>query len=447
MPTNCDLYLLIIFCVVLFGLNLINFKTNSSLFNISSDSSMKLFYGFSGDDDLEYKQPKNITTITNKTKSPIPSSPPPQINNKPKQIPVIHNQKTLPTKPPVIIKTKQKVVPKKINLLSSNHDHHNQSKNTSYKGAVNILYTDKSIPYPKETFTKLTIPFGIVYLQWSKKRYLKGRLIELMRSVSSLRQNASGGKQVPILLFTSPNLWKDIQMNSLWTQDCFNLVLNVNSIFSSSIIYHHFHLKPKIMLHSPFQISLFLDSDTAWCKGDLDLLGNIGKEVDFAAVITPYYGRNPLVIGIPKSFPSLNSGFFLVNTQRQFGRQLLQDWEASYSKNFKIMHKNQPSLRHALWDNYNRSLGKPNSFKIFYLSSNWNCRGRRSCVASPSCFVLHTHGIKNMWGEARKARKRGPIIERMSWDVLNDKWGTWPSMFKKQAVIPRNLSVLPQGYD
>jgi len=317
---------------------------------------------------------------------------------------------------------------------------------------THVLYTDNSIPYASSSTSQhhqFEIPFGIVYLQWMRGKLVRVRhIMELMVSVTSLRENVAAGKQTPIVLFTSASIWKGILKHPDWTAaESFNLVLNVNDIFAnSSHIYSHYHLKPKIMLHSPFQTSVFLDADTAWCKGNLDVLRSIGKQVDFAAVISPMEGPS-IPRGIPRDFPGFNSGLFLMRTQRESVRNLLQRWETTYVKFWPQTHNDQLSLRRVLWDNCSRFPAKTfaGRLKIFYLPPGWNCRHKKFCRSSPSCFVLHVHGIKRMW--ANRKHKQ-PIIERIPWDALNDKWGTWPSIYAKQAQIPRNLSaLLPHGYN
>ena len=329
---------------------------------------------------------------------------------------------------------------------------------------THILYTDRSIAYasssePGESGIsthQFEIPFGLVYLQWMPRtgHVWVRPIMELMGSVTSLRKNVVGGAQVPIVLFTSAAIWKGILKHPLWTAGhCFNLVLNVNAIFAgsgTSRIYSHFHLKPKIMLHSPFRTSLFLDSDTAWCKGNLAVLRSLGKQVDFAAVISPMEGPS-IPRGIPRDFPGFNSGVFLFRTQRASVRTLLRRWETTYVKFWGKTHNDQLSLRRVLWDNVNSSsssrLPKRLRLKIFYLPPRWNCRYKKFCVSSPSCFVLHIHGIKRMWA---KRNYKQPIVERIPWEALNDKWGSWPSVYSKQAQahISRNLSVLlPHGYN
>ncbi len=323
---------------------------------------------------------------------------------------------------------------------------------------TNILYTDQSIVYGgggASELQQVKIPFGIIYLQWIRNNHGSsggGFINELMMGITSLRKNAIGGTQVPVILFTSAGIWQGIQKHRLWGPACcFNLVLNVDGIFAGGAgnrIYSHYHLKPKIMLHSPFQRSLFLDADTAWCKGNLTVLRSLGKQVDFAAVITPIESSSIPTASIPRDFPGFNTGFFLMHTHTEAVRNILRDWDSAYIKNWKITRNDQPSLRRVLWDNLNRFSAEPRfRLKIFYLPPTWNCRVRNSCLASPSCFMLHTHVITDIWA---KQKHKKYITERIASAALNHKWGSWfqeSSSFNAAAAAaaaekPRNLSAV-----
>ena len=105
--------------------------------------------------------------------------------------------------------------------------------------------------------------------------------------------------------------------------------------------------KMRAMASSPYEETLFLDSDTLICQPFEDIFLPLAR-YDIAIAHEVY--RNEYKFEVyPESFPALNTGVVAYrNTEKV--RELFRAWEESYMTNFRYKpHFDPPAFRHTLF--------------------------------------------------------------------------------------------------
>jgi alpha-N-acetylglucosamine transferase len=134
------------------------------------------------------------------------------------------------------------------------------------------------------------------------------------------------------------------------------------------------------MASSPYEQTLFLDSDTYMCQSCEDVFWPL-ERYDLAVVHEVY--RNEYAFEhFPTSFPSLNTGVVALNNTPEV-REFLQQWEDSYINHFsKLYPADQPAFRHCLFHS---------SLKFYILPPEYNFRTNYPVVLGgfSSVKILH----------------------------------------------------------
>jgi hypothetical protein len=149
----------------------------------------------------------------------------------------------------------------------------------------------------------------------------------------------------------------------------------------------------RMFVDSPFERTLYLDSDT-FIAGDLqDAFGLLGR-FDFCAVHAPQHIPPFRVDGAPASFPQYNGGVVFLRrnstTDRfltRWGELYRQDMEAGSAKLYpggkvqrRFVHC-QPALRQALYET--------DTLRIATLPPEYNCRLARPAALMEPARILH----------------------------------------------------------
>lgn len=99
------------------------------------------------------------------------------------------------------------------------------------------------------------------------------------------------------------------------------------------------------LLGSPFQKTLFLDTDTYVCDSVYEVFDLLEK-YDFLLTHTPFRDPNPIE-GIPAVFTELNTGVIGIR-KNEITRGCLENWVKIYSE---LGHRaDQPSFRKMIWE-------------------------------------------------------------------------------------------------
>lgn len=171
---------------------------------------------------------------------------------------------------------------------------------------------------------------------------------ECFRALKSL---ASLSAQIPVVVFSD-----DI--------DSFSSISN-SEISIKKLDKPSFGFKDKIfgLLQSPFEQTLFLDTDTILLKNPFSLFSLL-ERFDLA-ICAETYIPHPAE-GVPDSFPEFNTGVLVLKTGSPEVKKFLGEWYEIYSQNCNRANSpkhDQPSFRESLYKS-------PLNFCT--LSSDWN---------------------------------------------------------------------------
>jgi len=167
-----------------------------------------------------------------------------------------------------------------------------------------------------------------------------------------------------------PELLSAIYCNETVSESLFDLHFEVDRDMSVK------QLKPQVLCRSPFEKTLFLDTDTYIADSVWEIFDML-ERFDLAAAVTPYWWVNlgqprgeTFDHGIPISFPKLNSGVIAYRKTPDTER-LFADWEDLHVK--WGGGQDQPSFRATIYGSnirfavlppaYNFRLPWPNGIK------------------------------------------------------------------------------------
>jgi hypothetical protein len=180
---------------------------------------------------------------------------------------------------------------------------------------------------------------GIIYVATGAKY-----LAETLQSLESVRRFMPG---VPVTLFTDQSPPAGL----------FDQVIPVEGGGMGR------PAKIRSMAASPYQVTLFLDSDTIMCQPCLDIFWPLEKGYDLAVAHEVY--RNEYAFEeFPDSFPALNTGV-LAWRKSERTTAFFATWERSYFEVFR--HKrpaDQPAFRHTLFHSDLRHYILPSEFNF-----------------------------------------------------------------------------------
>ena len=169
-----------------------------------------------------------------------------------------------------------------------------------------------------------------------------------------------------------------------------------------------FRAKIVALLESPFERTIFLDSDTR-VVGELSSLFELLERFDIAAAHAP--NRVTFALHeVPKSFPELNTGVIACRRGEATGT-FLERWLTEYDRlsPHRPLSMDQPSFRRALYGS---------EIRLATLPSEFNMRFEMAGYHNDMVRVLHGRGDDKMYDRvagAMNARAGGPG----DWQVIS----------------------------
>jgi hypothetical protein len=158
--------------------------------------------------------------------------------------------------------------------------------------------------------------------------------------------------------------------------------------------------KTRYLRDLPFERTLFLDADT-YVGGGLEHVFALLGRFDVAAAQAP--NRSPVDVGLPVTFPELNTGVLALRRNRRT-RRLLERWHELHLREAgEPFARDQPSFRRAVWES---------EASLAVLPPEFNCRFEMAGVYNLPIAVLH--GFASEEGYARvletmNSRVDGPV--------------------------------------
>lgn len=158
---------------------------------------------------------------------------------------------------------------------------------------------------------------------------------------------------------------------------------------------------------SPYRETLFLDTDTYIC-GDLFELFPLLQSFDFAAAHAPsrlYYEHGPYPSDLPESFPEMNTGVLLYQSDAPNVQGFLKQWLDCYRKMRRIdgVDRDQISFREVLFGS---------ELRVATLPSEYNCRFNFPVYLDGPAKILHgRHPTLNEKEIERIINRNGEVHE------------------------------------
>jgi hypothetical protein len=127
------------------------------------------------------------------------------------------------------------------------------------------------------------------------------------------------------------------------------------------------------LAQTPFEETLFLDTDTYLCEPVSELFELLGR-CDIAMAHAPM--RHTATVPVPPSFPECNSGV-IVYRRNEKTKQLSEAWEKAYAKQLAATGQpdDQPALREALWHSEARLAVLPPEYNFRFVLPAFAGRG------------------------------------------------------------------------
>jgi len=159
-------------------------------------------------------------------------------------------------------------------------------------------------------------------------------------------------------------------------------------------------VKPKYMDASPFELTLFLDSDAMVVHPDALLPFKIIEPdiYDLAWCHAPKRGFNHMR-GIVNCVASWNSGVMFFDMRSQRTKDILVAYRKRYAPNKNDTRmSDQAILSQLVWKH---------NFPSYTLCPEWNCRGHISgCIEGPKVRIVHNRRA------VRQFKQRGEVVVR-----------------------------------
>ncbi len=209
------------------------------------------------------------------------------------------------------------------------------------------------------------LTMGVLYVA-SGEKYL----LEAVQSATSLKKYMP---QMPVMLFTDDPKWASADLG---------LFTNIRRMpyVSRSVMDKIFPL-----LETPFEKTLFLDTDTYICDSIQDIFDALGN-FDICAAHAPYRFQYP--VPCPDTFPELNTGvigFKKTNEVMRCLKEWIRIFENQKISNLKP-HHDQHSFRQAVYES---------NIRFLVLPPEYNYRTICPGFAGKGCKVKIIHG-RNM---------------------------------------------------
>jgi hypothetical protein len=141
----------------------------------------------------------------------------------------------------------------------------------------------------------------------------------------------------------------------------------VAPIPESDELIHPKEAKVCALAHTPYEQTLFLDTDTYLCDR-VDELFDLLNAFDVAVAHDPnrYQTEDVGPGDIPRAFPELNTGVMVYRSQSDAVQDLMQAWRTCYRETAStIDYRDQPSFRKAAYES---------DIRLSILPPEYNCR-------------------------------------------------------------------------
>mmetsp|Transcript_52157 Transcript_52157/g.145560 ORF Transcript_52157/g.145560 Transcript_52157/m.145560 type:complete len:342 (+) Transcript_52157:70-1095(+) len=255
------------------------------------------------------------------------------------------------------------------------------------------------------TFGRALRPHGVVYASIGKKYLAMALLSAYSLRSDMVRFNLADDLELALCENATRHLgrkWEcfDVRQSQAYLEHaaCLADATAQDKILGRSD-YMSRVLKLLSILDAPFEVAMFLDSDTKPCHALSELLAAHGLNsasafstydvlIGYARKATNPFSRvegmQPLPLihklkggheGIPFAFGEPNSGVILYRADRLVVTRMLKDWLRRYCNDIsgKSHHKDQPLLRTALWQSQ-----KKHGLRVMRLLPEWNMKGWRT---------------------------------------------------------------------
>jgi hypothetical protein len=250
---------------------------------------------------------------------------------------------------------------------------------------------------------------GVVYPMYAickNQNVAKGALIELRHSVFSLRkfpEHARWGLTVSVDMLPEEcdTLYRDVKevLTDLHALGVTFRLVDAEGVFDS--VY-----QLRTMLHSPYQQTLQLDTDTKVCS-PLTGLFEVLARFDMAATMAPalYYEGGPDPFSqIPEAYIQFNTGVIVM--ERSPRLEAMLRFAVEQGDRLSVQgYSDQAAFRSALW--------RHRDVQVLALDPRYQCRGAHRCTAQASpnyvrdqgvgvptfagnCIILHMHAIPDL---------------------------------------------------
>lgn len=129
--------------------------------------------------------------------------------------------------------------------------------------------------------------------------------------------------------------------------------------------------KPRSLLRSPYEQTLFLDSDI-WMYKNIDEVFDILDQYELGLVKDPLephvhdIGRSHPIVGVPEAFPEFNTGFLLFKNTANM-TALFEDWKSRCNSDD---NRDQRAFRPALYHSNVHFTSLPPRYNCMYRAEN-----------------------------------------------------------------------------
>lgn len=217
--------------------------------------------------------------------------------------------------------------------------------------------------------------FGVMYIATGKQF-----VSEAIQSATSLKKVMP---DIPIILWTDQSL--EVSASPF------------NSTFKIDHPRHSFFDKIKPLCETPFQKTLFIDTDTYFLEPVYELIPLLDR-FEFAYCHAPWRvcpGENNILEEVPDGFPEPNSGVIAYRSTKQVF-QTIRNWEKIYDKKLNsdnVPDGDQSALRLALWKS---------EINTTILPPEYNIRTPFPVFVGGNSAVKILHGRDPSLGEAKR---------------------------------------------
>ncbi|MFC7071241.1 hypothetical protein [Halobaculum lipolyticum] len=160
-----------------------------------------------------------------------------------------------------------------------------------------------------------------------------------------------------------------------------------------------FRDKVKCMKRTPFDRTLFLDTDT-WVTTDIADIFSLLDNCALAVAHDPVHGERELA-GVPSAFPEFNTGVLLYRNDPPV-REFFDSWLRTFDEDTEDrISLDQPAFRKALFES---------DLRYVTLTREWNCRYNQNGMIAGEPRILH--GRLPHPRKAERALKPGSVYRR-----------------------------------